>query len=165
MSRGHVFHISTDPNQLYELSMYDCNDTFMQSLCEFYSHDGKIQTSDDLYTNDEMMDIMRNRGLPVTKVAAPCDNDSTILYQLQVTSEQMDAYFGARLTQLHDKLSKLSLDDFKKPSVADTLVNMIDNDCEDIVLMNDVAYTFDRFLRHIESEQTYYIHPETLLMH
>ena len=159
MARGYIYYLTTDPDFDISFSEYDYSenaDTMGFSYAEYLSISQSQNPIDSLKTLFE-------------NIYGEVNNNNKFAFTAKfsdITKTQY-AHFEPKLNKVKDLAGKLTL--YSVTQSAPNLDYILNNDCGDLITLFDGTaehiLTIDDFVRQIKPNETYYVHPNVILMH
>lgn len=145
MSRGYMYSIAKQPDDclaLYPDMMYESN--YLSALADYF---------------DPHLIEDRPFGILVE------DNEEWI--GIDISKQYLQDRFQPRLQQVKTEVAKLTNEDFLNRNIVDTISQLLDDTCGDMIYYQDCAYTIDSFFRAYctNEHNIFYISKHALVLH
>lgn len=159
MARGYLYEISND---LDDYPVFSHNAESMNTYCGTeFDYIENIAESDVLENQKNLTELLEQYGF-----TTGCEEDEDTKHTyISTTITTQKNYFGNRLRWLKEQVKDITLRDFAtETTTIHSIQEAIEDTYGDAVLLNGSFYSFDSFVRMMESNTKYYL-GNVCLMH
>lgn len=168
MSRGYIFHVTTDSFAMGTLSASDFYESLNQLQAD-YTEDASSETANEvLQTN--FLSILSRIGFSIDPFSTD-DANGYVIHPLDETGVRRakELYFAPKLKEFQEIATNMTLDRFVDTNTPSDINTVVDNNYTDGVQFENqyggLFYTMDAFIRRLSPNTEYFVSDNIIFMH